>query len=117
MSHRVLNQEQFHYHISPTENRESIKKFGLIGSSRHSQGGYPRVYLTDQPAHYAGFASEEEPMDVWKVRTTGLKLHPDPLPGDRAKGAVYHESDIGPRRVSHHGDAEEYAWEHGERED
>lgn len=115
MSQRALNQEQFHYHISPVENRESIQRFGLVGTSRHGPG--PRVYMTSNPAHYAGFASEEEPMDVWRVNTKGLQLHPDPNLGDAAKGAVYHPRDIRPSRVEHHGDAEEYAMEHGEFDD
>jgi len=107
-----LNAAQFMYHISDAANHESIASKGLRGSRAHSDR--PRVYLTTDPAHYAGFASEEDPpLDVWRVHTKGLSVRPDPNPGDAMHGAHYYEGNIGPRRVHHVGDAFEYALEHG----
>jgi len=71
------------YHASPPGNRASILKGGLQPGSMASFGP-PAVYLFRDAMFAENYRSE--PMDVWAVNTTGLRLRDDP---EDPAGAAY----------------------------
>ena len=85
------------YHASPVHNRAAIRATGLHPGFSASYGP-PGVYMfrydyfaTSYHPHYLS-----EPMDVWEVETSGIKVHPDP---EDPEAAVYTERDIPRTRV------------------
>jgi hypothetical protein len=84
--------EQFMYHYSRPENRESIQQRGLRRSDPGAE--LPKgVYLTPRRVAWQG-------MDSWRVNTSSLNIHEDPWPNGTRWKAYYSPHTIAPEHVS-----------------
>jgi 2'-5' RNA ligase len=99
-------ERRYHYHVSPSHNREDIQQQGL---DKNKSGFGPRVYLSDDAGERRG---RDPGYDVWKVDTTGIPLREDKIDGE---GAWYAQRSIHPDRLTLHraGEPREQMHYHG----
>ena len=86
-----------YYHSTPSENRDSILRQGLLASKSYAAatGGFGALYFSSKPSIQCG-------MDCWAVDLNGLETEEDfcdSLPADEQWVVVY-ASDIEPTRMS-----------------
>jgi hypothetical protein len=75
------------YHASPTRNRLSIFRRGLL--ARGPGGGNrwrPAVYVMEDPT---GWTADRPDHDVWEVDLAGLSIELDPAMMDLLAGALF----------------------------
>ena len=85
------------FHISPSANRESIRKKGLLGYTapkEYNLGDKPGVFVSDEPHPF------DENFDVYGVNTSGLESTPDThWKRDLVRKSHFVAGSISPERV------------------
>lgn len=109
-----LNGQQFGYHVASSEARQSIQSHGLDWQQgpRADDDDYATDMQLGRPpvANYFhntlaaaqdmhGYLSEDsgEPHDIYKVKTSGLSLRPDPY---QPEDATYTRQPVSPSRIT-----------------